>query len=935
MNYYLRNNLDDYNDVNLVKIQVAGLLNKLQYFSQDLLTGKITDVEKGVLRHENIFKQLAESEAIYVNEGSESSIFAAGKTKWTFSKPSYIKNKLEKFKKYPQLLQNLLNSSKFNTNSRMLGYLTGIDLKNYDETDIKQVEAKNKILQERMKNFNVGIFNNLQEANDLRNAVDNKEMSTNDEINMFTNSILGFIKNINPIVRTVTPADKSNQMFLELPKEIFVKSNYDSDTQEISDSAIQVLYDYFIDEYKRMGEVKAQLLSKDNPNLYTHYHLGRKNGLRSQLFPSLSVKFDDKGNVTDIPTIYDFEGNPIILYDNVTGFPVLNGFSDRVVEAIKEHIKGIIITNINKTTAELLKIGSIEGIGRTTTTNNSIDSVIFDKYREVNEHRLHNIKYQIAADSYINGLISQVECSKVFAGDYAFYKDMIDYKKRIPATYTDGQYLNTDEEFFNISVIESVEGQTPFKNEFNELVKEGVATQEVANYYTKKKINLADAQAWITPARWKFIQTGLGKWSDAYDVVYSKMIGENKEPFTNKELKILMQPLKGVYFETYSNVPTFLKYSQAVLVPSLIKGTGLQKMYDKMVENPDYNEQIHEVITLDGVKTGALNPTQIHKDEDATEIKDDFTFNKQVLLNSGWKLQQDLPTKGVHDTDVGSQIQKNVFGGLANNLDKIFTYKGEEFTGEQLIEKLNDIVGQLSNKGLEKFYKELGINSDGKIENKEMFFDLLANTLITQDGNKNIIQALKSNINPVGVPQAYEKIMNMFSSIALDRIVKIKTNGGSFIQMSDFGINKTEANQKGVIWTPWSKDKVNSYEILKDEDGNIRRNSEGKPIIKPAGILISGSFIAKYIPDYKKYASNPEKLFGVLNNETGEYEGGMIDYKILNNIIGYRIPNQGLSSNDAFQIVGILPEEMGDTIVAYTGITTKTGSDKYYCLTSV
>ena len=123
---------------------------------------------------------------------------------------------------------------------------------------------------------------------------------------MFINSILGFIKNINPIVRTVTPGDKLNQMFLELPKEIFVKSNYDSDTQEISDSAIQVLYDYFIDEYKRMGEVKSQLLNKDNKQLYTHYHLGRKNGLRSQLFPSLSVKFDNKGNVTDIPTINDF-----------------------------------------------------------------------------------------------------------------------------------------------------------------------------------------------------------------------------------------------------------------------------------------------------------------------------------------------------------------------------------------------------------------------------------------------------------------------------------------------------------------------------------------------------------------------------------------------------------------------------------------------------
>ena len=112
---------------------------------------------------------------------------------------------------------------------------------------------------------------------------------------------------------------------------------------------LRAFVDYFIDEYKRMGEVKSQLLNKDNKQLYTHYHLGRKNGLRSQLFPSLSVKFDNKGNVTDIPTINDFEGNPIILYDNITGFPVLNGFSDKVVEAIKEHIKGIVITNINKT----------------------------------------------------------------------------------------------------------------------------------------------------------------------------------------------------------------------------------------------------------------------------------------------------------------------------------------------------------------------------------------------------------------------------------------------------------------------------------------------------------------------------------------------------------------------------------------------------------
>ncbi|MFA5759072.1 MAG: DEAD/DEAH box helicase, partial [Clostridia bacterium] len=47
----------------------------------------------------------------------------------------------------------------------------------------------------------------------------------------------------------------------------------------------------------------------------------------------------------------------------------------------------------------------------------------------------------------------------------------------------------------------------------------------------------------------------------------------------------------------------------------------------------------------------------------------------------------------------------------------------------------------------------------------------------------------------------------------------------------------------------------------------------------------------------------------------------------LTEIIGYRIPNQGLSSIDALEIIGILPASYGDMIMTYTEITKKTGSD--------
>jgi len=144
--------------------------------------------------------------------------------------------------------------------------------------------------------------------------------------------------------------------------------------------------------------------------------------------------------------------------------------------------------------------------------------------------------------------------------------------------------------------------------------------------------------------------------------------------------------------------------------------------------------------------------------------------------------------------------------------------------------------------------------------------------------------------------------MNMFMSIVKDRLVKIKTNGGSFIQVSNFGIDTlTEGQETGVKWFIDPKTGLRPPHI---EDG----------VIKPGQVLLPGSLLTKYIPDWKKL--DPDILKARISPE------------ILENIIGYRIPNQGLSSNDALEIVGFLPEGMGDAVVAYSEIPTKTGSDK-------
>src|SRR5690606_19579211 len=120
------------------------------------------------------------------------------------------------------------------------------------------------------------------------------------------------------------------------------------------------------------------------------------------------------------------------------------------------------------------------------------------------------------------------------------------------------------------------------------------------------------------------------------------------------------------------------------------------------------------------------------------------------------------------------------------------------------------------------------------------------------------------------------KIQNVFASMVTKRLVKIQTNGGSFIQMSNYGFSNEQANKKGVIYTPWAEKYNSEPKFLTDENGEFILSENGKKIVKPGGILISGSFIAQYVPDYAKKSS--KELFGTKENN---YTDGLIDPKIL------------------------------------------------------
>jgi hypothetical protein len=895
--------------INQTEYVVNGIKTKYSYKSEDY---------SSFIGLSQTLTKLASSEAFFLNEGSDATIVTSSSTgkskqKWIYSYPSYVSTKVKQWKKNPKLLLDLYKSGNYQLGSFYMGVLTGTinnkgEKLNLEEKD--QLELSKKILE----GLDVAIMNQMSSDSEYKETTN---LSYKDYLVDYVNKVL----KEDDFIRTTTPADKTTELQIKTGIRLNSFNGLNQDKKiNIRPRTLDIFFNYFSSEYNRMLEANQDVINAEtNPEKYKltpHYHYqyeikdknGNKiinpnpydksgNAFKSQYFEKLSPNSKGQTNLEDQITnlLYDNKGNFNFQKLTRESSEELNSLFNQYITT---NLRSRIEQTISYLQANEVFIRNKEGI----IVPNKIDSKILTSgaYRNVSAAQK---AIAFATDFIINGLVSNVEYSKMFTGDVAFYKNMVDYKKRVPASYTDGLQLRITQgnEFFNIATIESVYRKSPFYD----LLVESLSEEGARPY---ENINSADAQAWITPKRWKFLIQALGKWTKVHDEVYKKMISNNIEQYTEKELKVAAQPLKGVYFfRDNSGKPTYLKYSQAVLTKSLIQDSDLEKVFNQMeVDNVD------ELITFDGVKVGAIEPTKIH-DENGNVVQD-IKYNVQTLSNYGWKLQQDLPTKTYKDTDVGSQIQKNIFAGLLHlQNDTNFELDGQLVSGKYVKDEIVKTITGLTNQGLESLKKEFKIDDDFRIGDISGFYNALISELQKRGGSENVIKALQSEVTIVGIPQSSEKLFNMFASIMNSRLVKIKTNGGSFIQMSNFGLNKSEADSKGVIWHPEALSTVHEPHIYIHPE-TLR------PTVRPGGVLISGSFIAKYIPNWKSY--DEVELFVGKDGKPP-----IIDKKIQDNIIGYRIPNQGLASNDALQIVGILPETSGDTIVAYTGITTKTGSD--------
>lgn len=435
-------------------------------------------------------------------------------------------------------------------------------------------------------------------------------------------------------------------------------------------------------------------------------------------------------------------------------------------------------------------------------------------------------------------------------------------------------------------------------------------------YFT---IEGADAQEFTA---WKeHLKTleGTGKISEEQHKEATRLL-TNGEELKGKLLNLVLQPLKPVHvdnkFEKHNDLDRrmYIKTSSFPLIPQMTSGLELDKLRIAM-EGPN---GVDKIVFYTAAKVGAPASEVEVYNADGT-ISDNIDFhNKMDLSYEGWRIQQDVPYKELKDkVNVGTQERKLLFSNIKNIGG--FKLKGKEYSGGQLEQIFNSHYQEM----YEGSYNELvaDLEWDGKNLNREKLGKMLLQEAKERDYPLNDQLALEIENNDFKVPlwalSSTEKIESMLGSLVNNNVVKQKHHGKSYVLGTEEGFSEIKSFEDAsedlkkfknkIVWTSSWKGELLPHEFTSSTFRpsqilvpTIIQDSKGKLInVKDYAVEVDG----KLMLDEAKIPKNLLELFG------------------------FRIPTQGHNSMMMMEIVGFLPQEMGDLLIASKDLTIQMGSD--------
>lgn len=477
-------------------------------------------------------------------------------------------------------------------------------------------------------------------------------------------------------------------------------------------------------------------------------------------------------------------------------------------------------------------------------------------------------------------------------------------------------------------------------------------------------IESTDAQEYTTVREHINILNRQGRLTDKKLKAIEEKLAAGKD-LTREELKVVMQPIKPVHTGSYANKDmdvnrfVYIKSSSYPLLPQFTKGTKLDGLRVKMEELERDTKRFTRASFQTANKVGsvntklAINPFDMYS---LATIKESNTDAVVVLDRNNFRIQQDVPIKSektkADKISMGTQFFKLLFGDGITDLDG-FEIDGQKFTGRELHKYYTEAFADLAKQKRIELFNELGLSSNGEIEDKKEFIYNLQKLLIKEAKSRGY--SLKSiaglSIDELAMANGYfyefktplwlssdkNRYESLLNSIVTNRLMQYKIPGNAYVAGSESGIQFKEGidsikdldqrTQSRVIYL----DNFNGKELggteVVEEDGSVT--------FKKAQVFI------------RSYFKNPATgelidLFEGYNNETGDTSNakylirrengtlglkeGMIDQNLFN-MFSFRTPTSSHVSGSSIEIAGILPPEMGELMIVPKNFTKQKGLD--------
>lgn len=880
---------------------------------------------------------------------------AEGKTVYAHQLPSYHAVKLIRLQKDQGLDNELeqdeflkgnpvINSNKFRSVLRNLsiGRIDGQKVSTLTKTENGLIE--NKQLEKNKRDgitygsyspaeFITTLIDLYQKGNIVLDEEQQKNFATSTNlIRVLEASSTGNIIEGMPVIKSVEVIDESGKF-------------------KITDEAKNILFGFVKQEYDRISRVQAEIISGE-PIAEKHF--------------GYNVP-DNKGNIRGL-TLHKMGS----LLSKSLKEELEQQAKDQkpITEKQKAQIKKEISNNLINEVSNLYKILQDENIiqlnddgkvsrsavsnfltkGFTTTVNkkDKADTKKNSLFNIASDNPLFNI-----TQVYINDFINTTSINQLMHGDHALsFKDGVDEVKRAKGDNASGQSAASD-------VIDTSRG---IMHKFDKMHVVTIEDPTIYGKYKKGKVEVADAQTWLTSKALRYILNGFGKLSPKQAELLDKIDRGEKitgtEFFGDKDKKgyvsfdATTNSIKIVYFDG----KRYIKTSAIVLSKELTSyGEGFNKALPGREELHELRQKLEAYESVDGRNTVGMaipvSASKMLKTNVASSISEITDENFIQFDPNFLRLQQENPSNKVKITDP-TQIKQILMAEQDDNT--LVDFMGKEITVAELKEIYQKTaIARVTNNYLFKrneiFTIQDALNEVKKSVDRnkvtpklEVFQKYAVERLKESAADAQMIEFFevgedgmpKYNLNN---PLTMDKFAQLFLAYFSKGVLSEKVPGHSAALVSSFGNKKLkrvlELDEEG---------QPKRWEIIRDDEFRLNPEKYGTPkkFVDEPNRLFRDLQVGDYyiddlrhnVPEYDKDGNitgyftefvMPAHFKEVYDN----IKPGDVIPDAIAKVFGVRIPSQDKHSAVNLKLVDFMPVYYGSSAVFAPELIEISGAD--------